>query len=96
MNKADLDLSDEELIRELKQDLLIIKNEIDSINAKLDKLLRGQADMTLNTTKMSTHIDFINRVYNQLRHPLNLFFNWSSPPAIEDGQNSIWTHIALL
>lgn len=82
----DHDLSDEDLIRELKQDLLIIKTEIDLINVKLDKLLRGQADMTLNTTKMSTHIDFINRVYNQLRHPLNLFFNWNSPPAIEDGE----------
>ena len=48
-----------------------LENKIDEINSKLDKLiLLINNDVKPNCTKMSTHIDFIDRVYDNVKSPM--------------------------
>ena len=55
----------------------VLQVDLQTINAKLDLLLHGQKEVKENTVKMSTHIDFINCMYNQLRSPLKSFLSWT-------------------
>jgi hypothetical protein len=54
--------------------LSLILDRLNDIDAKLDRLLADQYQMKHDTNKMSTHIDFIHRVYNQLSFPFSYLF----------------------
>jgi hypothetical protein len=54
--------------------LSLILDRLNDIDAKLDRLLADQDQMKHDTNKMSTHIDFIHRVYNQLSFPFSYLF----------------------
>ena len=58
------------------QDIVIkiarIEADIKTINAKLDSIL---AILNTDCKKMSDHIDFIEQVYENVKHPLNFVMN---------------------
>lgn len=49
-----------------------IEKEMKVINEKLDKIL---ALLETDCKKMSSHIDFIEEVYDNIKHPLNFVMN---------------------
>jgi len=61
---------------EQDQDIVIkiarIEEDIQTINAKLDSIL---AILNTDCKKMSDHIDFIEQVYENVKHPLNYVMN---------------------
>ena len=61
---------------EEEQDIIIkiarIEADIKTINAKLDSIL---AILNTDCKKMSDHIDFIEQVYENVKHPLNFVMN---------------------
>lgn len=60
-----------------------IKNKLDSLEyklidleVKLNKILELlENDVSPNCNKMSTHIDFIDKVYDSVKSPLNFMCN---------------------
>jgi hypothetical protein len=61
---------------EQDQDIFIkiarIEEDIQTINTKLDSIL---AILNTDCKKMSDHIDFIEQVYENVKHPLNYVMN---------------------
>ena len=68
-------------ITELKKLLLILDEKIDNMNDKIDKM-NEKLDVICNNNKlheevfseckkMSSHIDFVESVYDNMKHPLN-------------------------
>jgi archaellum component FlaC len=48
-----------------------INNRLIVIEDKIDELKRKQDDITNSSNKMDKHIDFIETVYENVKHPLN-------------------------
>ena len=48
-----------------------INNRLTVIEDKIDELKRKQDDITNSSNKMDKHIDFIETVYENVKHPLN-------------------------
>jgi archaellum component FlaC len=58
-----------------------INNRLTIIEDKIDEIKRKQEDITNSSNKMDKHIDFIETVYENVKHPLNYIsqkFNNSS------------------
>lgn len=79
----------------LKEKLDVTKNQdsilldkILALEVKLDKKLDS---IHQNSSKMSTHIDFIQHLYNQMRRPLSLFLG-----AIDNISSYIMNHDDIL
>jgi len=47
-----------------------LRERIDVIECKIDKILEKLENVSVGTEKMSSHIDFIDGVYNRVRAPL--------------------------
>ena len=52
------------LLIQIKEELAEIKLEIKSLNDKLDKEVTGECK------KMGEHIDFVENIYENVKHPL--------------------------
>ena len=48
-----------------------INNRLKVIEDKIDELKKKQDDITNSSNKMDKHIDFIETVYENVKHPLN-------------------------
>ena len=58
--------------------LNIIINMLKKIQNSIDLIVEDNNSIKTNTTKMSTHIDFINEVYYQMKQPLNYLSSYFS------------------
>ena len=47
-----------------------LRERINAIESKIDKILEKLENVSVGTEKMSSHIDFIDGVYNRVRTPL--------------------------
>ena len=56
-------------------DLILINEEIDILNKKLDKILLIIENNSINCKKMGDHISFIEEVYGKIKLPLNYLLN---------------------
>ena len=56
----------------------IIINMLKKIQNSIDLIVEGNNSIKTNTAKMSTHIDFINEVYYQMKQPLNYLSSYFS------------------
>ena len=53
-----------------------IKSKLDSLEYKLNKILELiENDVSPNCNKMSSHIDFVDKVYDTVKSPLNFMCN---------------------
>jgi chromosome segregation ATPase len=52
-----------------------IEAKIDKIEAKIDKMLEILEKNTTDCQKMSSHIDFIERIYENVNAPMNYICN---------------------
>ena len=59
----------------MEKEIEIVKNELETINLKLDKLIQIITEMSLKTKKMDDHINFVEETYTTLRSPLNFICN---------------------
>ena len=64
---------------DLKAENKELKNKIDTMNDKLDKLLELFEIQSTDCKKMSEHIDFVETVYERVKHPFNYIMNAVSP-----------------
>ena len=59
----------------IEHSLVNLENKIDHLTDLIDHLTK-MVELSKNSgEKMSDHIDFIDGIYNQVRHPLNLICN---------------------
>ena len=56
----------------------IIINMLKKIQNSIDLIIEDNNSIKTNTAKMSTHIDFINEVYRQMKQPLNYLSSYFS------------------
>ena len=56
----------------------IIINMLKKIQNSIDLIIEDNNSIKTNTAKMSTHIDFINEVYCQMKQPLNYLSSYFS------------------
>lgn len=68
---------------DLNKKIETIEKEIKIINEKLDKIV---ALLETDCNKMSDHIDFIEGVYDHVKHPLNYVMNTISHYISENNQ----------
>ena len=60
----------------IEDEIKIINNKIDLLNEKLDNIINIlNIDIKKNTEKMGDHIDFIERIYDNVKHPLGYLCN---------------------
>ena len=60
----------------IEDEIKIINNKIDLLNEKLDNIINIlNIDIKNNTEKMGDHIDFIERIYDNVKHPLGYLCN---------------------
>jgi archaellum component FlaC len=52
-----------------------LNDVMDAMNDKLDKLLPQFEIQSTNCKKMSDHIEFVETVYEKVKHPLNYMIN---------------------
>jgi len=52
-----------------------LENDVKDINKKCDIILELLKDNSIDCKKMSSHIDFIDNVYENVRAPLNFVCN---------------------
>jgi hypothetical protein len=65
-----------------------LEDKISNMDSKLNKIINLlENDVSKNCKKMNTHIDFIENVYENVKHPLN--FVCSQFNYLEDTNNSI-------
>jgi len=50
--------------------LISLAEKIDKLQNSIDKLQKEIEKMNLNQTKMSQHIDFVENIYENVKHPL--------------------------
>ena len=63
--------SDNSVNREVKEHLKRLETKIDDLDDKLsDILLLLERDVKPNCNKMSSHIDFIDTIYENVKNPL--------------------------
>ena len=55
--------------------LNILENKVNDLDVKLDKILSLLEKNSEDCKKMSSHIDFIDNVYENVRAPLNFVCN---------------------
>jgi hypothetical protein len=76
-SRSDLDTNldlDSDLNLNIKIEQLNIK--IEELNIKIDKILNIlKKDVSVNTRKMSDHINFVENVYENVKYPLGLICN---------------------
>ena len=61
---------------EVKRKLLSLESKIDDLDDKInDILLLLERDVKPNCSKMSSHIDFIDDVYSNVKNPLGFICN---------------------
>tara|TARA_Y100000389_G_C17470632_1_gene530327 strand:+ start:11361 stop:11618 length:258 start_codon:yes stop_codon:yes gene_type:complete len=59
-------------IAQLNQKLDLLIEKLDDTNKKVDSILELlNSDISNNCNKMKHHIDFIEEVYENIKHPLN-------------------------
>lgn len=59
----------------IEKRLTNLENEVKDINKKCDMILELLKDNSKDCKKMSSHIDFINNVYENVKSPLNFVCN---------------------
>jgi len=60
----------------MNEKIKLLEDKIDNIEKKLDELLNLiKEEVCPNTNKMSSHIDFIETVYDNVKNPLGYFVN---------------------
>lgn len=64
---------------ELKAENEELKNKVDTMNDKIDKLLELFEIQSTDCKKMSEHIDFVETVYESVKHPFYYIMNAVSP-----------------
>ena len=57
------------------EDKTYIINILNEINKKLDRIEERLINLEKTQDKMDTHIDFIEDVYDNIKHPLNYVTN---------------------
>ena len=61
---------------EIKSKLVSLEYKLIDLEVKLNKILELlENDVAPNCNKMSTHIDFIDKVYDTVKSPLNFMCN---------------------
>lgn len=67
--------------------MVTVEEKLENIERKLDVILVKLDKIEDENSNVSKHIDFINSVYSQLRHPLNFLtskFGSKTLPNIKD------------
>lgn len=65
-----------ENIEDMKQLLLLLSKKVDSLERKIDKLTTSlDEDVLAECKKMGSHINFIETVYENVKHPLGYICN---------------------
>jgi hypothetical protein len=59
----------------IKETLQVLNSKIDSVINKLDMKDKIDHDVLEECKKMGSHIDFIENVYNNVKHPLGFICN---------------------
>ena len=67
--------------RIIEKEILNIKDELNFVNKKLDRLLEL---MEKDCKKMSDHINFIEKVYDNVKNPFHFIMNKVSGFSIEN------------
>lgn len=63
-------------IEDLKEMLVILNKNIQQVNEKVDIISKKLDEEIYNECKkMGSHIDFIEHVYDSMKHPLNYLCN---------------------
>jgi cell shape-determining protein MreC len=63
-------------INEIKDEIITINSKIDILTKKMDNIITIlNIDIKKNTEKMGDHIDFIERIYDNVKHPLGYLCN---------------------
>ena len=66
----------EKKLTAISQLLVKLNNNIESVNSKIDKLSENIDDNLIpECKKMGSHIDFVENVYDTVKHPLGYFCN---------------------
>lgn len=53
-----------------------LEDKINNIDSKLNKIINLlENDVSNNCEKMKTHIDFVENIYKNIKHPLNYICN---------------------
>ena len=65
----------------MEKEILNIKDELNSVNKKLDRLLEL---MEKDCKKMSDHINFIEKIYDNVKNPFHFIMNKVSGFSIEN------------
>jgi len=57
---------------EVEERIKSLEEKINNIDSKLNKIIDLlEIDISTNCKKMNTHIDFIETIYENVKHPLN-------------------------
>ena len=60
----------------IKNDINTLNNKIDALSLKMDNIISIlNIDIKKNTEKMGDHIDFIERIYDNVKQPLEYLCN---------------------
>ena len=61
---------------DIEYEIRELKDKIDSLTEKIDNIISIlNIDIKKNTEKMGDHIDFIERIYDNVKHPLGYLCN---------------------
>ena len=55
--------------------LINLAEKIDKLQNSIDKLQKEIEKMNLDQTKITQHIDFVENIYENIKHPLNYVCN---------------------
>ena len=61
----------EKRIENLNEKFDNLNNKLDNLDNKLNKILKLLEDNSVDCKKMSSHIDFIDNIYENVKMPLN-------------------------
>ena len=85
------------VIADIRTEILDVKRELSDINSRLDSIIACMSTnsekvgsvsdtvqgLKVSTDKMSSHIDFVNNIYEHVRNPLSMLTGQPlSPPEI--------------
>lgn len=63
-------------INEIKDEIISINSKINSLTEKIDNIISIlNIDIKKNTEKMGNHIDFIEKIYDNVKYPLGYLCN---------------------
>ena len=84
---------EDDSLNEIKELLTTLNTNIQSMDNKLDKILEKlDVEILQDCKKMSSHIDFIEQVYDNVKSPLNFICNsvnnLSILPAIQNDREN--------